>query len=315
VAFRLLILAAVLIAGGIFFISIITVLMGLVLIRPRRMTDGRALAILRRLSPADLGMEFEECVFEILDESTGGKIRIAAWWIPLAVNSGKCAILIHGYADAKVGAIAWAPMFRELGYNILAFDLRAHGQSGGLYCTGGFHESRDLMQIIDQLKAERGSAADRIILFGVSLGATVAAAAGAQRSDLSAVILESPHAHFAHAAGYQADRMGMPGPFFQRGAFAVAQWIAKCNFDAVRPTGTIPKIQSPLMVISAGDDQFVRPEDLPAIQAAVEKRDPKFAPSIWWFLPQAYHVLAICENPLEYQKRIGDFLEQAMSHR
>jgi hypothetical protein len=310
---RLLILAAVLIVGGILFAGVIIVSMGYVLIRPRRMTDGRALAILHRLSPADLGIEFEETVFEIVDESTGGKIRIAAWWIPHPINSGKCVILIHGYADAKVGAIAWAPMFRELGFNILAIDLRAHGQSGGIYCTGGFFESRDVNQIVTQLKNERGFAADRVVLFGASLGATVAAAVGATREDIAAVILESPHAEFTHAAGYQADRMGMPGPLFQRGAFRVAQWIGKCDFSAVRPIDTIPKIQCPVMVISAGDDQFVRPEDLPALKAAVEKHDPRFGPSIWWFLPQAYHVLGICENPEEYQKRIGEFLNQAMT--
>ena len=40
-------------------------------------------------------------------------------------ESDRCVVLLHGYADAKVGAIAWAPMWHELGYHALAIDLRA----------------------------------------------------------------------------------------------------------------------------------------------------------------------------------------------
>src|SRR5689334_10594374 len=76
-------------------------LMARMLLRPRRMTDGWAVYLLKRLSPLDLGLEYEETGLE----GEGG-IRIVGWWIPCG-GSKNCAVLIHGYADAKVGAIAW----------------------------------------------------------------------------------------------------------------------------------------------------------------------------------------------------------------
>ena len=103
------------------------------------MSDARANWILKRLTPLDLGLDFEEQSFVVRDEQTGGKLRLAAWWIP-SPGSTRTMLLIHGYADAKVGGIAWAPMLHSLGWNILAIDLRAHGESEGVHTTAGYFE-------------------------------------------------------------------------------------------------------------------------------------------------------------------------------
>src|SRR5688500_6788905 len=166
--------------------------MALMLLRPPRMTDGKAIFRLRRLSPGDLGLPFEDVTFTVRDER-GRPLKLAAWWIENTGARGRCAVLIHGYADAKVGGIAWAPMFHALRFNVLAIDLRAHGDSGGSYCTGAYFERDDVAQAIDQLRASRPDATRTLVLFGVSLGAAVAAAVAARRDDIDAVIMESPY--------------------------------------------------------------------------------------------------------------------------
>src|SRR3954451_9828417 len=82
------------------------------LLHPPRMTDGKALYLLRRLSPADVGLGFEDVTFTVRDEPSGRPVRIAGWWMPQEQGSdnaggyagGRCVVLVHGYADAKVGA-------------------------------------------------------------------------------------------------------------------------------------------------------------------------------------------------------------------
>src|ERR1700733_3113274 len=101
--------------------------------------------------------------------------------MPNQNSSNKTVILIHGYADAKVGSIAWAPTWQSLGYHILAIDLRAHGESAGRFTTAGFFERHDLDQIINQLRAAHPQQTERLVLFGISLGAAVALAAAALR--------------------------------------------------------------------------------------------------------------------------------------
>src|SRR5688572_18236130 len=137
-------LAAVLLGVGLLLCAAIVILLARSLVTPPRMTDGKATWVLQRLSPGDLGLIFEDVSFELRDAATAAPLRIAAWWIPHPAAGGRCVVFLHGYADAKVGSIAWAPTWHALGWNVLTLDLRAHGESDGRYCTGGFFERHDV---------------------------------------------------------------------------------------------------------------------------------------------------------------------------
>src|SRR3954469_8477340 len=100
-------------------------LMAYGLVRPPRMTDSKALYLLGRGSPAELGLAFEDVAFDVREEPGGRVVRIVGWWIPVRHpdaaaggngdggrgGAGRCVVLLHGYADARVGAIAWAPVW------------------------------------------------------------------------------------------------------------------------------------------------------------------------------------------------------------
>ncbi len=181
-------------------------MMARLLLRPARMSDGKAAYLLKRLSPGDLGLHFQTLEFQARDEKSNKPIQLAAWWIAHPAAMGKCVVLIHGYGDAKVGAIAWAPMWHELGYHILAIDLRAHGESEGRETTAGYFERHDLNQVLDQLRAARPSDTRTLVLFGISLGGAVALGTAETRDDIAAIVLDSPFTQYSHAvAAHAAD--------------------------------------------------------------------------------------------------------------
>jgi pimeloyl-ACP methyl ester carboxylesterase len=261
------------------------------------MTDAKALRVLGRLTPEDLGLKFEAVTFMVRDEATGKPLPIAGWWMP-ADQSAKTVIVLHGFADAKVGAIAWAPLWRELGYNVLAIDLRAHGESGGEFSSAGFYERHDVSQVIDQLKAARPAATRQVALFGLSLGSAVAAATAAMRDDLAAVVLDSPFTDYRRAVRVHAKRRGMPGAFVSVPALKLAEWIAGGSTEAVKPAATIPKITCPVLIFAGGQDPFCTPEDL----AVFSPHAPCHVE------PGAGHLYAYSTEPEKYRQVLSRFL-------
>jgi len=294
-----------LVGGGL--VILVCRLMAKVLLSPPRMTDGRVAWILKRLSPADLGLGFEEISFHVHDEKSHGKLKIAAWWIPAGV-SNRCVVIVHGYADAKVGGIAWAPTFRAMGYNVLAIDLRAHGESEGTQTTAGFFERHDLSQVIDQVRLARPAATREIVLFGVSLGAAVVGATAAMRTDIAAVIMDCPYSDYATAAKTHARANGMPGPFFQKIAINWAEKLSGADFAACSPVKVIPTLNCPLMVIHGADDLFVDPIDMDAVEAAINSRRPELGPTVYWRAIDTHHVSALKTDSQEFRRRIEAFL-------
>jgi pimeloyl-ACP methyl ester carboxylesterase len=314
-------LVFVLIVTGALVFAVVAFMMARFLLTPPRMTGGLALWTLKRLTPRDLNLGYEELSFNVRDEALGGRetLKIEAWWI--AARDRACdrsVMIIHGYADSKIGGIAWAPTFHDMGWNVLAIDLRAHGESGGRHTTAGYFERHDLSQVIDQIRAMRPGQTRRLVLFGVSLGAAVAGGALELRqtgaggaSDVDAVIMDCPYRDYVSAAHTHARVMDMPGPWFQRSAVAIAKWLSGADFYACSPVAVIPRLRCPLMVIHGADDLFVDSADMDAVEAATRSRPPEFGPTVYWRVERTHHVLALASDPGVFRRRLEDFLASA----
>lgn len=296
-----------LLAGLLILLAALAYLMARFLLRPPRMTDGKAAFLLKRLTPLDLGLSFTPLTFTVQDKLTQKPLNLAGWWIPHN-DTTRTAILLHGYADAKVGVIAWAPLFHELQYNILALDLRAHGESGGEISTAGFCERDDLNQVLNDVRARYPHQTQHLILFGASLGAAVAIALAADRTDIDAVILESPFADFQHAAAAHFHLLGIQFPLLHRIAITAAQKISHADFAAIRPLDLIEKSHAPLLIIQGQDDILTSSEDQQQLQRAVKNRPDN---SQFWHPQNVPHLMSLAIDPTAYKQRIADFLSRS----
>ncbi|ACU58413.1 alpha/beta hydrolase [Chitinophaga pinensis] len=108
-----------------------------------------------------------EVPYETMHLQTSNGLELEGWWMPRPDAKGT-VILFHGYNGGKDGPIPEAAYFRQLGYNTLLMDFRAHGNSQGDVCTIGYKEAEDVMLAYNfvQQKGEK-----HIILWGVSMGA------------------------------------------------------------------------------------------------------------------------------------------------
>lgn len=300
-------LAVVLLSVGLLLCAGIIFLLARSLVCPPRMSDGKAMWVLKRLSPGDLGLPFEDVSFDIRDEASGEPLRIAGWWIPHPDARGRTVLILHGYADAKVGSIAWAPTWHALGWNILAIDLRAHGESSGRFCTGGYFERHDVGQVINLLRARRPDETRRLVLFGISFGAAVAVAAAVQRTDIDAIVLDSPVPDFAQAAMIQMNGLGAPSGLLRRLAVKLAQQITGAQYADVRMLDLISSLRCPAF-ISAPDHDVLLDNGV-----GDRLRESLPANSVYWLVRDTGHLLALPTDPNEYQRRIGEFLDANLS--
>lgn len=272
-----------------------------VLLKPPRMTDPKALRFLGRLTPEDLGLAYERGSFDVRDR-TGRTLKIASWWMPAPAPTGRTMILVHGYADAKVGSIAWAPMLVELGFNVLSIDLRAHGESEGRLSTGGVLEADDLTQIIDILRARTPEQA--IHLMGISLGAAVCIKAAAGRDDIGSLVLECPYDDYRNAIAHHARHLAAPLPGLSRLIARVAEWSAGVNFDDAMPARFLSQVRCPIFMIHGKLDPFVDPGMVERLATSLKPGD------VHVVVEQGGHVDAMIVDPAGYQSRLASFLSR-----
>lgn len=272
------------------------------LLAPPRLTDGKALYRLGRVSPADLGWPFAS-----LEWTSADGLTLRAWSIPTTTQgpSKTFAVLIHGYADAKVGAVAWAPLFRDLGFHLVLPDLRAHGESGGTVTTAGVREGEDLFRLLNQLAEAQPGA--RFVLFGASLGGAAALRAAADRSDVAAIVLDSPVPSFADGAVAHSRLLALPGPAIVRPAVAWAQWRLGVRFEEAAVERLLPTSCAPALVILPQDDGFLTPDGRRRLIAAARALARRL-PQSRVIQPPGTHLLALHADPSGYRSHLLDFL-------
>jgi fermentation-respiration switch protein FrsA (DUF1100 family) len=140
--------------------------------------SGRALTA----SPGDIGLKYEDVTLPTSDHES-----LHGWFIP-AVNSRGVILFFHGNAGNISHRLDSIKIFHELNLDTLIIDYRGYGQSTGKASEQGTY--LDAEAAWDFLVKKSGIPSDRIIVFGRSLGAAVAAWLGNQQTP-AAVILES----------------------------------------------------------------------------------------------------------------------------
>ncbi len=133
-------------------------------------------------TPADIGLAYETVW---LDSADG--VRLHGWYLPHAEPRGTL-LFFHGNAGNISHRLDSLRIFHGLGLAVLIFDYRGYGQSAGVPDEEGTHQ--DALAAWRHLTETRGIPPARIVLFGRSLGAALAAwMAGRERP--GALILES----------------------------------------------------------------------------------------------------------------------------
>jgi pimeloyl-ACP methyl ester carboxylesterase len=182
----------------------------------------------------------------------GEGVTLHGWRCKAVGDRRGTLIYLHGFADNRVGGVGVMERFRKRGFDVLAYDSRAHGESGGDACTYGFHEKEDLRRVIDTLDS------GPVVLLGSSLGAAVALQLAADDSRISAVVAAES---FSDVRTVVTERAPF---FFSSGAVSRAILCAekegKFEIDAASPALAAQTIKAPVMLIHGEIDKDTPPK-------------------------------------------------------
>ena len=192
--------------------------------------------------------------------SDEGAIELSAWWMERNPK-GPTVMLIHGLTSSKYssGILLSAGILYHEGFNILAIDMRDHGDST---CEDGFYsagqkESDDSAASLKWLVEEKGISPSNIGIYGQSLGALTALTTPAKSNNFAAIAVHDPPVDFETLVKEEMVYQGFP-PFLFYPTAHYSQIFMGVNITEVVPATALPLgNKQPILIFNGMLDERV----------------------------------------------------------
>ncbi len=257
-------------------------------------------------------------------DSRGRFLRLEGWHAPqglvAAGASGRTRQCGAG-ARPRCQPLSHAPVrrlpFRHR-YNVLAVDLRDHGESGGKYITSGHLEARDILAAVSYVRRRGGRTP--IAVLGRSYGAVAALRAAVDSPEIAAVISDSG---FSSTETMMANTTrsllrSKDTPLWAKSllllsrcpglytAAALVIYARTGHYPGSETTSVMPvlaRLHKPVLFISGDKDSIAPTEDARKMFSATAATQKFF-----YSVPNAGHNGTLSAGPSDYERAVLDFL-------
>jgi len=240
-------------------------------------------------------------------------LTLRAWWAKPRDGGDRVVIVVHGKNSCRRDATSLLPagMLARAGYGVLVPDLRDHGESDREdgHWAGGTDEWQDVLGAWRWLR-DQGYAADRIGLYGGSMGAGSVTIAMGREPAVAAAFLDSPYANIVEASTFYAranDQPGwlVPGALFMGGIIGGDDLLGASPADYFRTR----LAGRPVFIVHGDDDDTIDVGESKALAQAAGEGGTVVDP---WILDGVEHVQAAFVEPGTYERRLTGFFDAAL---
>lgn len=258
----------------------------------------------RRLTstPRDFQADYRDVEF-----TTADGVRLSGWLLPSRERHATI-IFSHGLFRSRRELLERVVDLWRLGYGALLYDARNHGESGAARVTLGYDERQDAEAAVGFLRNEAHTT-DKIVLYGISMGAMTALLAAAETPEVAAVISDSAYLSFKDTSDHHI-RLFMHLPAFPlaneiRG---LMEWRGHFDGDKLDALDAVRRLgERPAMFIAAAKDPRMPPAIAEKLYAASPSDQRKLL--VIDGPETATHGHAYQADPQRYVSEIDSFLK------
>jgi fermentation-respiration switch protein FrsA (DUF1100 family) len=229
---------------------------------------------------------------EIVWFNSADGTRLNGWFFESKLIPATATIVFFHGNGGNISSVGWlGQRFAKHGYNVLVFDYRGYGASDGIAADEtGLNADGDAA--VAFVTKEKGIRADQIILYGHSLGTTVAADV-ASRGKYGAVVLE---AGFSSASSLATTALPWLPTWLH--------FLGKNRFDSARKLATV---RSPILIAHGDPDETIPTAEAHLLFACANE------PKKLLIVPGGGHVVFATGE--QYLSQVERFIRDAMATR
>lgn len=171
------------------------------------------------------------------------------------IDTNKYIIISHGYTDNHYGDLKYMRVYLSLGYNVITYDLRGHGENAKTYCSYSIRESKDLSKIIEDTR-NRYDNIEVLGIHGESLGAATSIATLKYKPDIDFVVADCGFARISTVLKNGIKSLHLP-VFLYYGASFITKLRTGFFYEDMSPIDDLENNKIPIMFIHGGSDDFI----------------------------------------------------------
>jgi fermentation-respiration switch protein FrsA (DUF1100 family) len=254
-------------------------------------------------TPQDYGREYQE-----VNTTSGDGLHLTGWFLP--GENGATIMIQHGSPGGRQDGLYEAAFLNEAGYNVLLGSFRAHDDCEGEIITFGYYEVQDVEAWHQYLLGRDEIDADRIGLYGESMGGGTSILYAATEPGIQALATGSAFGLTQEVVEkfiiFEHPEIPVWAvPLLARFIVFWAEQAGDFDSDALYTQGVIANVSPvPVLIIHGGQDDKIGPEiGRKLFEAAAEPKE------LLW-LEDAGHVNFEQYYPAEYQAGLLDFFNR-----